>query len=214
MNTLHQLTKMANIYYIIISGLQMIRPISVTGGYPTNAVPLLFVIFVSMVKDYAEDRVRQKSDIRENSSTTRVLRQGQWQDTCLLDLKVGDIVKVLNGEMFPADLVLLQTSNDSVCFVETKNIDGETNLKLKAAVALTTESDFESLRGARIECDNPNDRIYSFQGTLEHHGQVKALQYENFTLRGFTLKDTQFVIGTVVYVGQETKVMMNLTTGR
>jgi hypothetical protein len=62
MNTFHQLTKMANVYFIIICCLQMIKPISISGGVPTNALPLLFVIFVSMVKDFVEDRVRQKSD--------------------------------------------------------------------------------------------------------------------------------------------------------
>jgi len=40
----------------------MIKPISISGGVPTNAPPLIFVILVSMVKDFLEDRVRQKSD--------------------------------------------------------------------------------------------------------------------------------------------------------
>lgn len=36
----------------------MIDAISITGGLPTNAPALAFVIFVSMVKDFFEDRVR------------------------------------------------------------------------------------------------------------------------------------------------------------
>ena len=50
LNLFHQLTKIANIYFIIICCLQMIKPISISGGVPTNAPPLLFVIFVSMLK--------------------------------------------------------------------------------------------------------------------------------------------------------------------
>jgi hypothetical protein len=36
--------------------------------------PLLFVILVSMVKDFFEDRVRQKSDAEENNKMTDVLQ--------------------------------------------------------------------------------------------------------------------------------------------
>jgi len=99
MNTFHQLTKMANIYFIIICFLQMIKPISISGGVPTNAPPLLFVIFVSMVKDFVEDRVRQKSDAEENDNRTQVLGDdGEWQVTRWRDVKVGNVLKVFSDE--------------------------------------------------------------------------------------------------------------------
>jgi len=47
---------------------------------------------------------------------------------------VGNIVKCLNNEFFPADLVLLNSSGrKGICYIETKNLDGETNLKHKMA---------------------------------------------------------------------------------
>lgn len=33
----------------------------------------------------------------------------------------------------PADVILLASSKNSECFIETKNLDGETNLKCKSA---------------------------------------------------------------------------------
>ena len=63
---------------------------------------------------------------------TRCLKGGRFELTKSADLKVGDIIKVEEGEYFPADIVLLKTSEKKGnCAIETKNLDGETNLKSK-----------------------------------------------------------------------------------
>lgn len=67
LNFLHQLSKGPNIYYLIICALQMIPEITITGGNPTNAPPLVFLMIVSMVKDFFEDRRRRKADKEENN---------------------------------------------------------------------------------------------------------------------------------------------------
>ena len=125
------MTKPANMFFLCVCFLQVIKPISITFGKPTNLPPLCFVILVSMIKDFAEDLARQKSDKKENHSITHRVMAGddvKWES-----LGLGDVIIVRENEQFPADLVLIQVADDGLAFVETKNIDGETNLKSKVA---------------------------------------------------------------------------------
>ena len=60
---------------------------------------------------------------------------------------MGDIVKVLDDELFPADILCLKTGlPDRVCFIRTTNLDGESNLKIRKPVDLdVTRSGHESI---------------------------------------------------------------------
>jgi P-type E1-E2 ATPase len=58
-----------------------------------------------------------------------IFEMDKWRN-----LRVGDVVKIFNKQLVPADLILLATSNKKGdCFIETKNLDGETNLKARIA---------------------------------------------------------------------------------
>ena len=53
-------------------------------------------------------------------------------------MQVGELIKVEKGHYFPADLLLISSTNDDgIAYVETMNLDGETNLKIKKALDQT-----------------------------------------------------------------------------
>ena len=57
---------------------------------------------------------------------------GRFLDVYSESLLVGAVIKIRQNEMIPADVVLLRSSDPKgSVFVETKNLDGETNLKPK-----------------------------------------------------------------------------------
>ncbi len=112
--------------------MQTLPPITVSEGKPTIFVPLVIVVLVSMAKDFIEDRKRHNSDQKENCSEVTKLTGLGWQKTQWRYLHPGDMIKVHRNEYFPCDVLLMKhTSEAQIAFVETKNLDGESNLKLK-----------------------------------------------------------------------------------
>jgi magnesium-transporting ATPase (P-type) len=93
-NLFYQVTKTANIYFIVITILQTIKPISLTSGVPTMLVTLTFVIVLSMIKDFIENYKLWKRDKKENNSLVEVLNGNQTNKVAKSELKVGSIVRV------------------------------------------------------------------------------------------------------------------------
>jgi magnesium-transporting ATPase (P-type) len=141
-------------------------------------------------------------------------------------MKVGMIVKVLEDEFFPTDMIVLKSSDPKGgLFVETKNLDGETNLKAKSVHRLMLEkfssgggsnpdSLFNNLKG-NIVCEQPNNAIYKFEGNIGlDAGNKIPMSADNFLLRGCKLRNTQYIYGLVVFTGPETKIMKNSASAK
>ncbi|XP_068840460.1 phospholipid-transporting ATPase IB-like [Capricornis sumatraensis] len=208
-----QFSKTANAFFLFITILQQIPEVSPTGKY-TTLVPLLVILVISGVKEIVEDYKRHMADKLVNSKNTIVLRQNAWQMIPWKEVNVGDIVKATNGQFLPADMVLISSSEpQATCFVATSNLDGETNLKIRQALSETatmkTEKQLSSLSG-KIKCEEPNFHFNSFMGTLYLKQKSPiSIGPDQVLLRGTQLKNTEWILGIVVYTGFETKFMQN-----
>ena len=213
-----QFSKYANLFFLFTAALQQIPNISPTNKYTTIG-PLIIVLLVSAGKELVEDFKRKNSDKSLNYSKARVLRGSTFEDVKWVDVKVGDIVRVESEEPFPADLALLATSEpEGLCYIETANLDGETNLKIKQAIPetanLVSPTELSRLSG-RVRSEQPNSSLYTYEATLTMSagGGEKELPLapDQLLLRGATLRNTPWVHGIVVFTGHETKLMRNAT---
>uniref|UniRef100_A0A8C9MT64 Phospholipid-transporting ATPase n=1 Tax=Serinus canaria TaxID=9135 RepID=A0A8C9MT64_SERCA len=213
-----QIRKAANAFFLFIALLQQIPDVSPTGRY-TTLVPLLFILTVAGIKEIIEDYKRHKADSAVNKKKT--VAKCLFFSSMLLyswppQVAVGDIVKVTNGQHLPADMIIISTSEpQAMCYIETANLDGETNLKIRQGLSQTAslQSREELMKvSGRIECEGPNRHLYDFTGNLRLDGQSPVpVGPDQILLRGAQLRNTQWVLGIVVYTGHDTKLMQNST---
>ncbi|XAR51264.1 Phospholipid-translocating ATPase [Bertholletia excelsa] len=209
-----QFRRVANIYFLICAILSF-TPLSPYSAVST-VLPFVVVVGVTMGKELLEDWRRKRQDIEMNNRSVKVHKgDGIFGDTKWMELRVGDIIKVEKDEFFPADLILLSSSYDeAICYVETTNLDGETNLKLKQALEVTSnfneDSSFQNFK-AVLRCEDPNSNLYSFVGSLGIEDQQYPLTPQQLLLRDSKLKNTDYIYGVVIFTGHDTKVIQNAT---
>jgi phospholipid-transporting ATPase len=119
-------------------------------------------------------------------------------------------------------MVLLSSSEpEGLCYVETANLDGETNLKIKQAhpstATLTNPHAVSMLRG-HLMSEPPNSSLYTYDGTFHLSSAMPGsaptkvpVGPNQMLLRGAQLRNTSWVYGIVVNAGHETKLMRNAT---
>jgi len=137
------------------------------------------------------------------------------------DVHVGDVLRIYNNDEIPADLIILATSDeDNCCYVETKNLDGETNLKVRQALKYTSidnkikRADDLLNHSFQIDSEGPHPNLYSYQANLKYYDEdnqegQEPININNILLRGCSLRNTKWVIGVVAFTGDDTKIMLN-----
>ncbi|KAK3266342.1 hypothetical protein CYMTET_8964 [Cymbomonas tetramitiformis] len=201
-NLFEQFRRPAYLYFLLILLLNQLPWLAVFGR-TASLFPLLTVILVTGAKDAYEDLRRFAADRKENQRDVEVLRRSKdgvdrADRCCFRDLRVGDLVRVTStAPEFPADLILVSSSrHEGDCFVETSNLDGESNLKprdpvgaLHAAILAASENSqaqtadsshnpsarapgaipamVAAVRRYQLVCEEPTPQLYSFNGRCQ-----------------------------------------------
>uniref|UniRef100_A0A8D0CJF6 Phospholipid-transporting ATPase n=1 Tax=Scleropages formosus TaxID=113540 RepID=A0A8D0CJF6_SCLFO len=201
-NLFEQFQRVANAYFLFLLILQLIPQVSSLSWF-TTIVPLALVLTITAVKDATDDYV----------SIAKALGLGP-KVALWMNVRVGDIIKLENNQFVAADLLLLSSSEPyGLSYVETAELDGETNLKVRQALTVTSElgADIHKLAefDGEVVCEPPNNKLDRFTGTLLWKDGKFPLDNGKLLLRGCVLRNTEWCFGMVIFAGLETKLMQN-----
>jgi phospholipid-translocating ATPase len=218
-----QFSKLANLYFLCVSIVQVIPSVSTTGRY-TTLVPLVIFVGISMLREASYDLRRAKLDKQENMRKTSVAKSvadgssdntAQWVEIMWQDVRVGDVIQVIADMPVPTDIVLLHVDgNDGLAYIETTALDGETALKRRRAPLLVSRmygQDTEATLRSRTHfvIERPNLDLNNLVGSLSFGGETSALTNNDIVYRGSTLRNTHKIIGMALYTGEDCKIRMN-----
>ncbi|CCE83184.1 Piso0_003756 [Millerozyma farinosa CBS 7064] len=220
-----------NLYFLLVALSQIIPQLRI-GYLSSYIVPLTFVLTVTMMKEAGDDIARRRRDKEQNNELYEVLNRSPLSmsyDPRLIaskDLKVGDIVRLHKNTRIPADMILLQTSdNTGEAFIKTDQLDGETDWKLRIASNVTQviEDLDQLINSFSLIVSKPTKSIHSFMGKLVYSPSQFAdsstynIPKETFplsidqTLWTNTVLASGTALGIIIYTGVETRQQMNST---
>ncbi|XP_052752325.1 phospholipid-transporting ATPase ID isoform X3 [Galleria mellonella] len=213
LNLLEQFQRLANFYFLCLLVLQLIPAISSLTPI-TTAIPLIGVLALTAVKDAYDDFQRHQNDSQVNHRRAKTLRNGKLVEEKWASVQVGDVIRLENDQFVAADILLLSSSEpNGLCYIETAELDGETNLKCRQCLVETAamgqdDAQLGAFDGVII-CETPNNLLNKFEGTLSWRDKHHSLDNDKILLRGCVLRNTTWCYGVVVFAGKDTKLMQN-----
>ena len=210
----YEMKKFTNIYFLVTVIVQLIPSISTLEPI-TILGPFCFILSVALLREAVEDCIRYAKDSKINNTLARVFdaKQNQMRLKKWSDIREGDLILLIEDEQVPADMLLVNCkSSTGHAYVETSNLDGEKNLKVKQPIRnYLNNACFRQphLEFVEVYYAPPSSDIYSFEGFCVDDGSKRALGKEHFIPRGVTMRNTEYSLGLVVFVGHETKLMLN-----
>ncbi|XP_078483950.1 phospholipid-transporting ATPase ID [Ciona intestinalis] len=212
-NLWEQFHRVVNVYFVCLLILQFIPEISSLNP-TTTLIPIITVLLITAIKDAVDDIKRHRSDDSVNNRKSSVVKDNSLVQEKWMDIKVGDVIQLKNNDHVTADLLLLSSSEEhNLVYIETAELDGETNLKVRQALNVTggMNEDLKALHNfdGVIKCEAPNNYLHKFTGNLYWNNETHSIDNEKILLRGCTLRNTEWCFGLVIFAGPETKLMQN-----
>ena len=236
---LYQFARLPNVYFLFIAIIQSMPIISPLNSL-TAIIPLIFVLGVSMIRELIEDLGRNKYDRLSNDEEVIVLRNGKFIKSQSKTLRSGEIVLIYENRSIPADLVIIDSGmREGECYIETSSLDGEKTLKLKIA-----NNKIHGLISKRVNNNNKriekiknlirfkisgfvqvtpaNSDLNQIEGKLNFFIQENdqliednfPITIKEFLLKGSILKNTNWIVGIVIYTGMNNKIILNSKSPR
>lgn len=210
---IEQFARMNNFYFLILCILSLF-PFS-----PKNPWAIIgtlgAVLIFTMIKEGIEDIGRSRQDKEVNQKKIQRFSQETlgFELVQCQHVSVGDLVKIEENQSFPADLVLILSSNSKgLVYVDTINLDGENALKEKMTAHctgfLSGQSELNRFK-AEFYVDKPNPSLVKWNCNINIRNSTEPMTTKQLLLRGCVLKNTDWVIGAVIYSGAETKSVLN-----
>jgi magnesium-transporting ATPase (P-type) len=218
------------LFTAIIQSIPLISPLTSL----TAIIPLIFVLGVSLIREAIEDLVRHNYDNLNNDEEVIVFRKNKFIKSESKTLRLGEIILIYENKSIPADMILIDSGfSEGTCYVETSSLDGEKTLKLKVANKYTNgfiSNDIKVNKGVEKFVQS---KKYSFNGFIKINYPNADLNYVNgavqivfskkgctidqkvtistneFILKGSILKNTNWIVGIVVYTGMNNKIILN-----
>jgi len=215
-NLFEQFQRIANIYFLVIVIICFVPPLSPQTPL-TSLMPLVLVLALQAVKDGMEDWKRHSSDKKDNNADAKVIRNGNQLDLTRMEVRVGDILVIQqpedsdSGAYVSADCILLATvsipddskaamdaNSKGLCYINTKQLDGETNLKMFQAKPETAKyfkstADFGDMN-MKLDVEGPGHEnsgdLYKFSGKMEwdQNSDAMIVNHDQLLLRGHVME--------------------------
>ena len=230
---LFQFYRLSNVYFLFTAIIQSIPIISPLTSL-TAIIPLIFVLGVSLIREAIEDLVRHNYDNINNEEEILVFRGNKFIKAPSRTLRHGEIILIYENKIIPADIVLIDSGFiEGTCYVETSSLDGEKTLKLKVANKYTQGFISKDIKVNKSVERFIKGKDYSFNGFIKINAPNPDLNYVNgtihvifgkkdvninqeviisineFLLKEKIKKNTNWIIGIVVYTGMNNKIILN-----
>uniref|UniRef100_A0A5K4FA05 Phospholipid-transporting ATPase n=1 Tax=Schistosoma mansoni TaxID=6183 RepID=A0A5K4FA05_SCHMA len=234
-----QLHYMSNIFFILVAIIHLFADgatsiFAIIGPFSfVLLVTMIKDIIYDLLRYYQDKQINEKKFfiMKINIETNEIywiLKKSKF-------IHVGDIILCKNNEEFPSDLIILSTSNlNNKCYITTVNIDGENTIKTHYCL-LDTHNIYKKFLNEniiynynnnqynnnnnnqfidlliKVNYQQPNEDFNNFEGyiTILINNKKLLINNNNILYKGCKLKNTKYIIGLVIYTGNDTKLLLN-----